>query len=125
MTEEARELKPKDLCLGNFVECFGKVEMVMGLTPRDNGDWFIHHKAWNQQGNPIPDGVEFSSYAIPLTDDWKRCLRVDQHKFPDWIKYVHEAQNYMKWCFDVYLLENFDWDLYTQLGLSIIKPTQP
>jgi len=120
-------LKPMDVCLGNFVECFGKVEMIMGMTPRDNNSWFIHHKAWNQQGNPIPDGIEFDSYGIPLTDEWKRVLKVDKFKFPEWVQYVHQAQNYIRWTCDVNLLESLDWTLYDELGLSTItlNPSTP
>ncbi len=104
-------LKPKDVALGNFISCFGKTEMVAGLVPQENNTWIILHKAWNQKNNPIPEGVQFDPLPILLNQDWKICLKIDKVEFPERIKYVHQAQNYMKWHFDIDLLEILDWDL--------------
>lgn len=108
-------LKPLDLRLGNFVECLGAVEMVTGLIQTGENTWYVCHKAWNQQTNPIPEGVLYSAYGIILSDDWKVCLKIDKVQLPDWIMYVHEAQNYMRWHSRVELIDHMDWDLFGKL----------
>lgn len=110
---EDKEVRPKEVQLGNFINVFGKVEMVTGIVPIGESTWFICHEKWNQKNNPMPDGVLSTPTAIELTDTWKRCLKIDKHPLPEWIQYVHEAQNYMKWYANVDLLEIMDWDLFT------------
>lgn len=111
-TEILEELKPKDLQLGNFINAFGFIEMVMGLIPREDKTWYVNHTGWNSDKNKFIDGIEFSAYPISLTDNWKKCLKIDKYEFPKWIEYVHQAQNYMKWYANVDLLEIMDWDLF-------------
>lgn len=105
-----KELRPIDLQLGNFIENMGTVEMVTGLVPQERGSWFICHKAWNVDGNPIPDGIQYDAYPILLTDEWKECLGIDKYEnIPKWIQYVHEAQNWFMWHLRVNLLETINW----------------
>lgn len=104
------ELKPMDLQLGNFINCFGGVVLVTGITPRPDGTFFIHHSGENQTGNPFGDGILFDAYPIKVTDQWLKALNVDKYKFPSWIKYVHEVQNYVRWYCGVDLLPNVNWD---------------
>lgn len=105
------EIKPSDIQLGNFVEVLGKTEIVMGITPREDGTFFIHHSCDNQDNNPVTNGIEFRAYPISLDETWKKALNIDKYLLPEWIKYVHEAQNYMKWYANVDLLPNVKWDI--------------
>jgi len=120
---EREALKPIDLQLGNFIENFGKVEMVTGLVPQEGG-WFICHKCWHQDENPIGDGIQYPSYGIPLTEQWKKCLRVDKYNFPEWVIYVHQAQNYMRWYANVGLNETMDWDMFKKFELQTVESIQ-
>lgn len=112
---DKEELKPKDLCLGNYIDCFGCIEIVTGIVPREQGDWFITHSGNHKLNNPLPENIEFSGYGITLTYDWKKFLNVDKHEFPSWVRYVHEVQNYMRWYCGVDLTDNFNWDYYKEL----------
>lgn len=112
---EKPELKPKDLCLGNYIDCFGKIEVVTGVVPREQGDWFICHSGNHKLKSPIPKGIEFSGYPITLTSDWKKFLNVDKYEFPIWVIYVHQAQNYMRWYLDMELSDNFNWEYFKEL----------
>lgn len=103
-------IKPADVCLGNFISCFGKTEMVCAIIETAEGQWQIEHRRWNQRDNPLPGDMLMNAYPIPLTDKWKECLCVDKHVFPEWVEYVHQAQNYMKWYANVNLLEIMNWD---------------
>jgi hypothetical protein len=113
---EKEELKPKDLCLGNYIECFGKIEMVTGIVPREQGDWFITHSGNHALKSPLPEGVEFSGYGITLTEDWKKFLAIDKFdNLPSWIIYVHEAQNFLRWYAGVDTTENYQWKYFNSL----------
>jgi len=107
---KGKEIEPSDIQLGNLIMCFSGVEMVTGIIPQGKG-WFIEHSGRNQQNNPLPNDVQFSCHGIPLTDEWKKCIRVDKYKFPEWVEYVHQAQNYMKWYANVDLLGEIDWKI--------------
>lgn len=104
-----KELHPVDIMIGNFVNCFGGTVIVTGITPRPDGSFFVHHSGDNQKDNPFGEGIEFRVYPIELTEDWKEALRIDNYNFPSWVKYVHEAQNFIRWYAGVDLLPNIDW----------------
>lgn len=106
------ELKPKDLCLGNFVESMGNIEMVTGIIQTETGKFQIGHCGWNKGIGVVPDGVLYDTYPIPLTDEWKRCFNIEKFdKLPEWIKFVHEVQNYFTWALNINILEIMDWKL--------------
>jgi len=107
-----KTIQPRDLCLGNFISSFGETVMVTGITPHPSlpGEFYISHSGNNN--SPLPDGVEYSPTGIPLTDKWKKVLCIDQYQFPEWIEYVHQAQNYLYFFAGVYLVESItDWGL--------------
>lgn len=106
-----REVKPNEVMLGNFISCFGKTEMITAIPMISEGQWHLDHRAWHQKDNPVPEGILLSPMAIPLDEAWKKCLHVDQYKFPPFIEYVHQAQNYMMWYAGVNLLDTLDWNL--------------
>src|SRR5688572_6580667 len=90
-------IKPQDLSLGNFISCYGHTELVMGIVPRDNNTWwYVCHSATNQEGE-LPEDLLSKPYPIELTEEWRVALRIEKYKLPDAIKYVHEAQNYLRW----------------------------
>ena len=111
MTEE---LKPIEICLGNFIESMGKIEIVTGIMKMEDETFKIAHLGWNKGTSVLPDDVTYATYPIPLTDEWKKCFGIDKYELPDWIKYVHQCQNYFKWALRVNLLEIMDWDLLPQ-----------
>ena len=121
---EREELKPIELQLGNFIDNFGNIEMVTGLIPQGDKSWFICHKSWHQENNPLGDGIQYPSYGVPLTEEWKLCLGIDKYKFPEWVQYVHQAQNYMKWYANVNLLETMDWDMFKKFQLQTVESIQ-
>jgi hypothetical protein len=103
------ELKPVDIMIGNFINCFGGTVIVTGITPREDGSFFIHHSGDNQKNNPFGIGIEFDAYPIELTEQWKEALRIEKYHLPSWVKYVHEAQNFIRWYAGVDLLPNIIW----------------
>lgn len=109
-------IKPADVCLGNFISCFGKTEMVCSIIQIGKDSWYIEHRKWHQGNNPMPGDMLMNAYPIPLTDQWKKCLRIDKYVFPEWVEYVHQAQNYMRFYADVNLLEIMDWDKLPKEG---------
>jgi hypothetical protein len=111
MIDEERELKPVDICLGNFIESMGHVEMVTGIVQAKDNTFKIGHTGWGEGKSIVPDGVMYATYAIILDDKWKKCFGIDEYKLPDWIKYVHEVQNYFKWSLKMDLREIMNWDL--------------
>lgn len=110
MKIETRELKPIDICLGNFIESMGNIEMVTGVIKQEDGSFKIAHLGWCKGISVLPEDVTYDTYAIPLTDEWKECFGIDKYKLPDWIKYVHEVQNYFKWALQLNLHEIMDWE---------------
>lgn len=104
-------LKPNEIALGNFIESFGKTECITGITQEQNGVYRVGHTGWNKGLGFIPEDVTYSTYPIVLTDDWKICLGIEKYKLPEWVKYVHEAQNYFFWALRINLHEIIDWDL--------------
>jgi hypothetical protein len=114
----SKELKPNEICLGNIIESMGNVEVVTGIMQEEKGQFKIGHTGWNAGVGFIPDGISYSTYAIPLTDEWKKCLNINKYdKLPEWIEYVHEAQNYFRWALKIELLEIMDWKLLPQINL--------
>lgn len=112
MTKERNELKPIDIVLGDFIDCMGNVEMVTGIIQNDDKTFQIGHTGWNAGKGVIPDGILFSSLPIPLTEEWKVCLGIERFdKFPAWIEYVHQAQNYLLWALQVDWRDTINWDL--------------
>jgi hypothetical protein len=103
-------LHPIEICLGNFIESMGKVEMVTGIIKREDNSFKIAHLGWNKGTSFLPEDVEYNTYPIPLTDEWKTCFGIGKYDFPEWIKYVHQAQNYFTWALGVNLLEIMDWN---------------
>jgi hypothetical protein len=112
MEIELQEIRPVDICLGNFFDSMGKVEMVTEIVLQGDGSWFIGHRAWNQKNNPIPESIQYSPFPLVLTEQWKKCLGIDKYEgLPERIIYVHEAQNYMRFCLGIDLLESINWDM--------------
>lgn len=107
-------LKPVEICLGNFIESMGNIEMVTGIVKQEGDTFKIAHCGWAKGLVPLPDDVLYDTYPIPLTDEWKVCFGIDKYTLPDWIKYVHEVQNYFMWALRVNLLEIMDWALLPQ-----------
>lgn len=111
--------KPMKICLGNIIESMGNVELVTGIMQEEAGQFKVCHTGWNKGIGFIPDGIFYSTYAIPLTDEWKKCLSIEKYdKLPEWIQYVHEVQNYFRWALKIELLEIMDWKLLPQLNLE-------
>jgi len=104
-------LHPIDICMGNFIESMGKVEMVTGIMTMQDGTYQIAHLGWHKGTSLLPDDVFVSTIPIPLTNEWKKCFGIDKYKLPDWIKYVHECQNYFTWSLRINLHEIMNWDL--------------
>jgi hypothetical protein len=104
-------LKPIEICLGNFIESMGNIEMVTGIINEGDDNFKIGHTGWNKGLSVIPDDVTYETYPIPLTDEWKVCFGIDKYKLPEWIQYVHQVQNYFKWALQINLLEIMNWDL--------------
>lgn len=116
---KSRELKPNEICLGNIIECMGKAEVVTGIIQDGKNLFQIGHTGWNAGINVIPHYINFSSLAIPLTEEWKKCLGIEKFEgLPKWIEYVHQAQNYFKWALDVDLLQTMNWDLLPELEID-------
>lgn len=118
MKEIEHLLKPltqTDVMVGNIISVFGKTEIVTGITPRPDGTFFMHHSSSNQENNPLGEGILFDGYPIVLTDEWKVSLNIDKYDFPEWLKFVHEAQNYLKWYANVDIFPQIDW---TKIPLS-------
>lgn len=112
MKEECEPLHPGDIQLGNFIESMGNIEIVTGIIKKDDGTFQIAHNGWHHGTSVIPDNVLMNTYPIPLTDEWKKCFGIDEFKeLPEWIKYVHECQNYFLWALRINILEIMNWDL--------------
>jgi len=112
MERNAKEpLHPIEICLGNFTESMGKIEMVTGVMKMDDGTIRIAHLGWHKGTSLLPDDVTYSTYPILLTDEWKLCFGIDKYKLPDWIKFVHQCQNYFMWSLQINILEIMNWDL--------------
>jgi hypothetical protein len=109
--KEKEPLKPFEICLGNFIESMGKVELVTGIMKTGDGIFQIAHLGWHKGTSVLPGDVLYSSYPIPLTDEWKKCFGIDQYKLPEWIEHVHQVQNYFLWALQVNLLDIMDWNL--------------
>lgn len=105
------ELKPIEICLGNFIESMGSIEMVTGIIREEDDNFRIGHTGWANGKGFMPDDVLYNTYPIPLTDHWKVCFAIEKQELPSWVKYVHQTQNYFKWALNINLLEQMDWDL--------------
>lgn len=109
---EKEALKPYEINLGNFIESMGRVEIVTGIVKLEDGGFQIAHNGWGAGTSVVPEGVLYETYPIPLTEDWKVCFGIEKFdKMPEWIKYVHQAQNYFLWALRVNLLETMNWGL--------------
>ena len=109
--KEMEGLHPNELCLGNFFESMGKVEMVTGIMINENGQYQIAHHGWHEGASLLPPDVLISSLPIPLTDEWKKCFNIETYnKLPKWIKYVHQVQNYFFWNLQINIHDIMDWD---------------
>ena len=106
-----KRLMPIETCLGNFIEVMGKIEMVTGIVKVEDNNWQIGHTGWNAGNGLMPDDVIHHTYPIPLTEEWKICFCIEKHQLPEWIKYVHQVQNYFMWALNINLQEIMDWDL--------------
>lgn len=105
-------LKPIEIQLGNFIESMGKIEIVTGIVTNEDGTFQIAHHGWHKGTHMIPDDVLVSTFPIPLTDEWKICFGIEKFEaLPDWIKYVHECQNYFLWALRINIHEIMNWNL--------------
>jgi hypothetical protein len=104
-------LRPIDICLGNFIESMGNIEIVTGILKTGDDSFQIAHLGWNKGICPVPEGILFDTFPIPLTEEWKVCFGIDKYELPVWVQYVHEVQNYFKWSLRINLLEVMNWDL--------------
>lgn len=112
-------LHPIDIQLGNFIESIGNVEMVTGIMLVE-GKYEVAHTGWHKGESVLPPDVMMETYPCLLTEEWKICLGIEKFdKLPDWIKYVHECQNYFLWALRINLHEQMNWDLkpkYSELN---------
>jgi hypothetical protein len=115
---EREPIKPIEISLGNIIEVMGKVELVTGVVQESKGEFRMGHTGWNAGNGFMPDGITFSTFPIPLTMAWKVCLGIEKYDLPEWIEYVHQAQNYFLWALRVNLLEIMDWDLLPKTELT-------
>lgn len=107
MKKHNEPLRPCEICLGNFIESMGKIEIVTGILKQDGDIFKIAHGGWHKGESVIPDDVIYN-------DEWKKCFGIDKYELPDWIKFVHEVQNYFMYALRLNLLEIMDWDLLPQ-----------
>jgi hypothetical protein len=107
-------LKPLEICLGNFIESMGNIEMVNGIVQINETTWQIGHTGWGKDRSPMPDGVLYDTYPIRLTEQWKVCFGIEKHSLPEWIEYVHQVQNYYMYALNINLTTVMDWDLLPQ-----------
>lgn len=114
-TNYREPLHPIDIQLGNFIESMGNIEIVTGIMKVGENTYQIAHKGWHEGESVIPDDVLMSTFPIPLTDEWRECFGIDQFKaLPEWIKYVHECQNYFMWALRINIHDIMNWDLLPQ-----------
>lgn len=113
---EREPLKPIDIQLGNFIDSMGNTEMVTGIIQLENNTFKIGHTGWGHKEAIFnDDGIMYNAYPIPLTDEWKECFGIDQFKMlPEWIKYVHECQNYFMWSLRINIHDIMNWDILPQ-----------
>lgn len=117
MYKKANEpLKPIEICLGNFIESMGNIEIVTGVMKMPDDSFKIAHLGWHKGTSVLPDDVTYESYPIILTDEWKLCFGIDKYKLPEWIKFVHQCQNYFTWALQINLLEIMNWDLLPKVA---------
>lgn len=110
--KENEPLKPIEICLGNFIESMGNIEMVTGIIKDEETGFRIAHLGWCKGLSVLPLDVTYDTYPILLTDEWKRCFGIDKfQQLPEWIKYVHQVQNYFTWALQINLLEIMNWEL--------------
>jgi hypothetical protein len=117
ITQDNEPLRPIDIQLGNIIESMGKVELVTGIMEVGEGQFKIGHTGWHAKSSIFPDDVTYSTYPIPLIDEWKKCLGIDKYQLPEWIKYVHETQNYFMWALRVNLLDVMNWDILPKVEM--------
>src|ERR1700735_215462 len=108
---DINELRPNEICLGNFIDCMGKIECITGVMQEEKGKFAIGHTGWNHGNGFIPDGINFHAYPVTINQHWKVCLGIEKDTVPEWIKYVHQVQNYYLWALQINLHEQMDWDL--------------
>ncbi len=81
-------MEEKELRIGNWVNT------IDGITKVDDVLEFginMNHDCWQYDLDKCK--------PIPLTVEWCERMKNNANKspFPDWIKYVHEAQNWYYW----------------------------
>ena len=87
------ELQAQNLRIGNLVHVLGRTRVVKSVD-RFGISYEIENALERlmafKNGNIKP---------IPLTEEWLIKMKDAKYKgaFPDWIKYVHEAQNWYYW----------------------------
>lgn len=111
-------LHPIDICVGNFIESMGNVEMVTGILKQEDGSFKIAHCGWCKGLSVLPPDVVYNTFPIPLTNEWKVCFGIDKYELPERIMYVHQAQNYFLWALGINLHEIMDWELLPKYGLT-------
>lgn len=94
MTEES--ILAWDIAVGNFIDILGHLEVVQGVVPDPEhpGKFLILHSEKCLVG--MPENVNFGCYGIELTEDWIACLGLSDEELPGCIRYVHQAQNYIR-----------------------------
>lgn len=84
-------MQENELRIGNYVIFGGEYVATM------SGDNFF--KFGQRVSNNISALEYFDIKPIPLTEDWLVRMKDNENKtpFPDWIVFVHEAQNWYFW----------------------------
>ena len=104
-------LHPINIQVGNFIESMGNVEMVTGIM-KVNDKYEVAHMGWMRGESVLPENVMINTYPCLLTEEWKVCFGINKFdKLPDWIKYVHECQNYFMWALRINLHDQMNWSL--------------
>lgn len=89
-----RPVSQNELMIGNFISVMGRTVMVTGITPREDGTYFLSYNS-PVYNDGLP-GVEFSAYPIRYTAAWRKVLDVGHRPLPDYVEYVHQVQNLIR-----------------------------
>lgn len=103
---EDNPLISQRIMVGNYVESFGYIEMIIGIVPILIGSvlegYSFIHTGWNK--HKMPQDIIFHCFGIPLTDEWLLALGITEENLlsehysyiKENLEHVHQAQNYMR-----------------------------
>jgi len=88
-------MKSTELRIGNLVyDVSDRVEIIESVFS-GTLKVFVHSLSKETLSEVLLSDIK----PIPLTEEWLLRMKDNDNKtaFPDWIKYVHEAQNWYYW----------------------------